>query len=75
MRTRIVALSELKKRPGEREAEQFLNQLSSDNAIEVTPTGRDTPRKVSHLYRKVAKNLGKEIRVMTKGEKVFVRLK
>ena len=75
MRTRIIDIAELKKKPEEREAEQFLNQLSPDKAIEVTPIGQETPRKVARLYRKVARNLGKDIRVRTRGEKVIVILK
>ncbi len=75
MKTRVIDIAELKKKPGEREAEQFVNQLKSDNALEVTPTGKETPRKIARLYRKVANGLGKEVRVMTKAEKVIIRLK
>lgn len=75
MKTRIIDLAELKKRPEEREAEQFLNQLSPGKAIEVTLVGEETPRKVSRLYRKAAGNLGKDVRVMTKQGKVIISLK
>lgn len=75
MKAKIVDLAELKKKPQEREAEQFLNQLGPDKAIEVTLTGEETPRKVSRLYRKAATRLGKEVRVISKEGKIFVTLK
>lgn len=75
MKAKIIDVEELKKKPEQREAEQFLSQLSPGKAIEVTLTEQETPRKVSHLYRKAAGNLGKDIRVMTKEGKVIVSLK
>lgn len=75
MKAKIIDIEELKKKPELREAEQLLNQLTTGKAIEVTLTEKETPRKVSRLYRKAAGNLGKQVRVMTKEGRVFVSLK
>ena len=75
MKARIIDLAELKKRPEQRDAEQLLTQLTAGKVIEVTLSENDTPRKVSHLYRKAADSVGKDVRVMTKEGKVIVSLK
>ena len=75
MKARIIDISELKKKPEQREAEQLLNQLSPSKAIEVTLSEKETPRKVSRIYRRAAEDLGKTIRVATKEGKIIVTLK
>lgn len=75
MKARIIDIAELKKRPEEREAQDLLNQLNPEKAIEITLTGQETTRKAARIYRKVAQSLGKDIRVNTKEGKIIVRLK
>ena len=75
MKAKIVDISELKKNPQERDAEQYLSQLRNDNAIEVTLTGKDTVRKVARIYRKVAKTMNKDIRLRSREGRTFITLR
>ena len=77
MKARIIDVSELKKKPEEREAEQLLEQLTLGKAIELIPSGNETPRRLARLFRDAAKRVQKEIRVTTKdkGQKLIIVLK
>lgn len=77
MKTRIIDVAELKKKPEERQAEELFEQLRPGKAVEVTLTGDETPRKIARIFRNTAKRLQKEIRVTTrdKGQRVIITLK
>ena len=75
LKAKIVDIAELKKNPQERVAEQYLSKLTNNNAIEVTLTGKDTIRKVARIYRKMAKVVGKNIRVRASEGRAFITLR
>ena len=77
MKTRLIDLSELKKKPEEYQAEELLRQLTQNQAIEVTLTGHETSRKAARLFRRVAKGLGREVQVKTleKGQRLAIMYK
>jgi len=75
MEAKIIKLSELKKTPEEREAERLVSQLDAVNAIEVALGPSDSPRKVTSLFRRAAKTLGKQIRIRRRDDKVYVVLR
>lgn len=74
MKAKIIDKTELKKTPDERQAEGLLRRLEPDKAIEVTPDG-SSARTVRRLFSKCAVNLGMEIELKSKDDKVYVLLK
>lgn len=79
MKAQIVNVIDLKKTQAEKEAELLLQELLSSKddakAIEVLLEGKETPRKVNHIFRKAAAVLGKEIRIRSKEGRVIIRIK
>lgn len=74
MKAKLIDKHELKKTPEERQAEGLLRRLAPDKAIEVTPDGSST-RTVRRLFSKCAANIGLDIELKSKDDKVYVLLK
>lgn len=74
LEARIIKLSDLKKTPQQREAERLLAQLGPDKAVEVTLKPSDSPRGVSNTFRRAAAEVGKEIRVRRRADKLYITL-